>query len=275
MSFKKPALVLIIGIALLLGLYFAVRHLAGDAAVKVPIGIENAVTIRYSGPRLEVKPFKKGVSVNVRIARVLERGKSRVYDIRYILNEGGDFNIADFLQSSGDEAIDDLPRIDVTGLTEGAVTLEERIRDTESMGVNIKHFYYEKAAIFFVLWIVWLMLLIFYKRPRKDFTEDFVIAEKTFAEKVAPYLDDIRKGKISVEGRLRLENLMFARWSSELPGGTASAGMFEMLLAFDRSAAVSEAYNKLEDWTYNPATEVSDGEVADVLEKFCEPASRR
>jgi hypothetical protein len=268
MSYKKPALVTIIGLAALLGLYFMIARIAEDTAVKVPVGIENAVTIRYSGPLLEVKPFKKGVSVNVRIARVVESGGSRIYDIRYILNEGGPFNISDFMQSAGDEPIDDLARVDVVGMTNGVVTLDERIQDTEHVGVDIKHFYYEKMALFFVLWVIWLILLIFYKRPQREIAEEITTAEKSFAEKVAPYLDDIRNGVISVEGKLRLENLMFAQWVSEVPDGISPANMFEMLLAFDQSEAVSAAYNKLEDWIYNPVSEISDSEIVEVLLGF-------
>ena len=36
----------------------------------VPLGVEQAAIITYSGPGLVVKPFRYGVAVNVRIAQV-------------------------------------------------------------------------------------------------------------------------------------------------------------------------------------------------------------
>ena len=50
--------------------------------LKVPLGVEQAAIITYSGPGLIVKPFRYGVAVNVRIAQVTEHSGAKVYDVR-------------------------------------------------------------------------------------------------------------------------------------------------------------------------------------------------
>jgi hypothetical protein len=87
------ALLLVAGIAV--ALYFYTRP--PDDSLRVPLGVEQAAIVTYSGPRLTVTPYKWGVAVNVRIADVTERPGRRIYDLRYIVNRAGTFDLKDYL----------------------------------------------------------------------------------------------------------------------------------------------------------------------------------
>ena len=66
---------------------------------KVPLGVEQAAIITYSGPGLVVKPFRYGVAVNVRIAQVTDRAGAKVYDVRYLVNREGTHDLIEYLMT--------------------------------------------------------------------------------------------------------------------------------------------------------------------------------
>jgi len=266
MKLRKTAVSIVILVSLLL-LIFVVRHDRDDETMVVPIGVENAVAITYGGPRLEVTPFKRGVSVNVRIALVRETNGTRVYDVRYILNDSGTYNISDFLQSVSDEPIDDLPEFIVEGSSDGVINIEDRIQESETVTVQIKHHYFEKLFILFILWIIWLLMLIFYKRPHKHKELLTVEPAQTFAETLAPYINRLRDGGLDTKAKSELEDIMFGFWSSK--SDVNSSDMFHTLLAIEKSSEFGCDYDMLENWIHNSQAQISDTLIAEMLAGCC------
>jgi hypothetical protein len=107
---RSPWRVRLIAVAALLllgaGLWWLLRT---DDSLNVPLGVEQAAIVTYGGPPLMVKPFKWGVGVNLRIAQVSERDGLRVYDIRYLANRAGTFDLRDYLASEDGRPLDGLP----------------------------------------------------------------------------------------------------------------------------------------------------------------------
>src|SRR5258708_27779605 len=68
-----------------------------DDSLNVPLGVEQAAIVTYSGPAVAVTPYKWGVAVNVRIAKGTEQPGARIYDVRYIVNREGTFDLKDSL----------------------------------------------------------------------------------------------------------------------------------------------------------------------------------
>ena len=52
--------------------YFTRSRETRTTGLRVPLGVEQAAIVTYSGPLLAVAPYKWGVAVNVRIAEVTE-----------------------------------------------------------------------------------------------------------------------------------------------------------------------------------------------------------
>ena len=102
----------------------------------------------------------------MRIAEVVERPDKRIYDVRYIVNRAGTFDLKDYLAAADGSALEGLPTFKFTGDPKLSKNLDTRIQETEEIRVDVGGRYYETLAVLAVLWIIWLLLLIFYKRPR-------------------------------------------------------------------------------------------------------------
>jgi hypothetical protein len=111
-------------------------------SLNVPLGVEQAAIVTYSGPQIAVMPYKWGVAVNVRIAKITEQAGGRVYDVRYIVNRAGTFDLKDYLTSEDGSALDGLPSFKFYGDPKLSKALDARIRETEAAQVEISGHYY-------------------------------------------------------------------------------------------------------------------------------------
>ena len=75
--FNSRTLIALCIVALLAVCFWPRRN---EDILNVPLGVEQAAIVSYSGPVLAVKPFKWGVAVNVRIAKVSEEAGGVVSD---------------------------------------------------------------------------------------------------------------------------------------------------------------------------------------------------
>src|SRR2546423_2899136 len=98
-----------------LAIWFFTRPPKQPDSLNVPLGVEQAAIVTYSGPPVAVTPYKWGVAVNVRIAKVSGQGGARIYDVRYIVNRAGTFDLKDYLTGEDGSALDGLPSFKFTG----------------------------------------------------------------------------------------------------------------------------------------------------------------
>ena len=129
-------------------------------SLNVPLGVEQAAIVTYSGPTVAVKPYKWGVAVNVRIAKVSEQPGARIYDVRYIVNRAGTFDLKDYLTAEDGSRLDGLPSFKFNGDPKLSKHLDARIQETEEISVDVGGHYYATLAALGVFWIVWLLLII-------------------------------------------------------------------------------------------------------------------
>ena len=168
-----------LGAAVALAGALAWWFLREDDGLKVPLGVEQAAIITYGGPALVVKPFRYGVAVNVRIAQVVEQGGAKVYDVRYLVNREGEHDLVGYLASADGSALTGLPAFKVRGDPKLSKELEARVKETEDVGIEVGGHYRATLAGLGVFWIAWLLLLIFWRRPRKVPPPCTVIGETT------------------------------------------------------------------------------------------------
>src|SRR5438445_583290 len=83
--------------------------------LNVPLGVEQAAIVTYSGPAVAVTPYKWGVAVNLRIAKVTEQPGARIYDVRYIVNRAGTFDLKDYLTAEDGSSLSGLPSFKFQG----------------------------------------------------------------------------------------------------------------------------------------------------------------
>lgn len=250
------------GLAVLALVVVAWWWLQEDDNLKVPLGVEQAAIITYSGPGLVVKPFRYGVAVNVRIAQVTEQGGAKVYDVRYLVNREGEHDLIEYLMSDNGSALSGLPSFKVKGDPKLSKELEARVKETEDIGIEVRGHYQATLVALFVGWILWLLALIFWRRPQKP----VVAAAKpplTAAEQLRQLLGELEQGGLTAEQKARLEMLLLRCWREGLV--PADAPMAEVLAAIARGERTSEALDHLQRWLHRPGSGVADAEIAQII----------
>jgi hypothetical protein len=185
-------------------------------ATEVPLGVEEAVIIRYGGPRLVARPYRRGASVTLRMADEADAGPTRVYDVRYIVNLPGDFELTDYLMSADGRSIDDMPRFPVRGLSSLSKDLETRIQEIEDVGVHVGHWYHESLVGLGAFWVLWLAGLVFIGRPKPAAKPPAPPRRPSLDEQIAECIDALVRGRLGLDGKARLELLLLKRWRDEL-----------------------------------------------------------
>jgi hypothetical protein len=241
-----------------------------DDILNVPLGVEQAAIVSYSGPVIAVKPFKWGVAVNVRIARVTEDAGVRIYDVRYIANRDGTFDLKDYLTSEDGQQLDGLPSFKFHGDAKLSKHLDTRIRETEEAAVEFGGHHTATMIVLFVLWILWLLLLIFYGRPKPP-AAAAAVREPTTAELLRELLARLQDGSLDVAAKARLEMLLLRRWRDEFAQTTPS--MNDALAAISRNEKTRDALRQLQHWLHRPGSTVQRDDIAAIIAPYTvEPA---
>jgi hypothetical protein len=235
----------------------------------VPLGVEEAVIIRYDGPRLVARPYRRGASVSVRIAAEAQQGPVRVYDVRYVVALPGEFDLMEYLTSADGSPIDDCPPFKVCGQTRLTKDIETRIREIEDVGVQIWHWYYETLVGLGAAWVLALVGLSLIGRRRRPRRQPPPPPEPSLAELVAQALAALAGGDLSVGEKARLELLLLRHWRERIsprPDRMAAA-----CRAMQQDAMVGRAYETVEAWLHDPAAAVGPAEVL----QSCAPLANR
>lgn len=235
-------------------------------SLNVPLGVEQAAIITWSGAPITVAPYKWGVAVNARIAGVTEESRVRIYDVRYIVNRGGTFDLKDYLVAAEGSRVESLPSFKFQGDPKLSKELETRIQETEETPVDVGGHYYATLAALAVFWIVWLLLLIFYKRPKRQRAAAPLPPEPTFAAQLRATLDRLEGGTLSAEEKARLEMLLLRRWREVL--ALPEQPMHATLESIGGHARTAHPLRQLQLWLHHRASPVGNAEIAAALAPF-------
>jgi hypothetical protein len=240
-------------------------------SLNVPLGVEQAAIVTYSGPPVAVTPYKWGVAVNVRIAKVIEQPGARIYDVRYIVNRSGTFDLKDYLTGEDGHPLAGLPSFKFDGDPKLSKELDARIQETEEVGVDVGGHYYLTLAALAVIWIVWLLLLIFYGRAKPHQAAPPPPPAPTLAELLRGLLRQLEAGTLDVEAKAKMEMLLLRRWREEL--AIADAPMITALDAIGRHEKTGAPLRLLQRWLHHPTAQISRDEIVAFLTPYTvEPA---
>ncbi len=253
------ALLFVVGLAAAL---FFFRPPETDT-LNVPLGVEQAAIVTYSGPLMTVTPYKWGVAVNVRIADIKALDGRRVYDVRYIVNRAGTFDLKDYLIAEDGSALTNLPTFKFSGDAKLSKNLDTRIQETEAVQIDVGGRYYETMVLLTVLWLLWLLLLIFYKRPHAIVATNDGPVGPTPAELLRHFRAQLESGTLSATDKARMEMLLLRRWRDELSLGPIPMDL--ALHAISRDAKTGSALKTLQHWLHHPASPVQAAEIITML----------
>jgi hypothetical protein len=252
-------------VALVVVVSYWSRETAERSGRDVPLGVEAAVIIRYAGPQLVARPYRRGASVDVRIANEAQQGSVRIYDLRYVVNLPGEFDLMEYLMSADGIALDELPPFRVRGQTSLTKQIETRIREIEDAGVQVWHWYYETLAGLGVVWVLWLLGLILIGLPKRPPKPVPPAPEPSLAELIAQCFETLSRGGLSVEQKARLEILLFRHWRGRL--SRREDRMAAACRQIQQDPTLGRAYNAVESWLHDPAAPVGLAEIV----KLCKP----
>jgi len=254
----------LIGIGVLtLGLAVATWLWRDSGPLEVPLGVEHAMALTYPGPELAVKPYGYGVAVSLRIAGVTEHDGKRTYDIRYMLNRGGTYNITDYLTTvEGTEPVG-LPAFPVQGLETLSQGVDKRIQELSEVRIDIWHYYYETMAAVVALWVLWLGLIIFWPRRREPVEAEPGPVVDPFPQRLRGYLAQAAQGTLSEADKARMEMMLIDHWRGELP--VSRLRMHTAVRRIAEDPRFGSAYQTLIEWLHNPASPVSTEQLCERL----------
>jgi len=226
----------------------------------VPLGVEEAVVIRYAGPRLLARPYRRGASLSVRIAQEAQREAVCVYDVRYVVTQPDKWlNLVDYLTTADGSRPADLPSFPVRGLTSLTKDIETRICEMEDVGVHLWHWYYHWLAGLGVLWVLWLFGLIWIGRPKRAPPPAPPPPEPSLAQQIARYLEALNRGELPVAERARLEVLLLRHWRERLR--LHEQRMAAACRRIERDGSLGRPYTTLQAWLHDPAAPVGPAEI--------------
>jgi hypothetical protein len=268
---KRTHVILLVAVLVIAGIVAFVVTRTKDDSLRVPLGVEQAAIVNYSGPLLAVAPYKWGVAVNVRIAEVTEKADRRVYDLRYIVNRAGTFDLKDYLVADDGSALMGLPSFKFEGDPKLSKNLDTRIQETEEIRVDVGGRYYEWMALLTLLWIGWLMLLIFWRRPKPPADADSGPPPPTLTELMRGFLAQLEAGTLTADAKAKMEMVMLQCWRDELALNDVSIDEAHQRIASNERTG--GALRKLEHWLHHPSSSVPSAEIAAVIKPYTTPAA--
>jgi len=260
------AVVLVGVVAALWGAAWILRGPSPSRALNVPLGVEQAAIVTYSGSPIRVPAYKWGVAVSVRIAKVTPSGDASIYDVRYIVNRAGTFDLKDYLSGEDGAPLAGLPSFQFQGDPKLSKQLEARIQETEEIVVDVGVHYYATLAALAVGWVVWLLLLIFAGRKRQSGPAAGPEPEETFAQFIQSCLPDIEAGTIDAARMAKLEMRILKHWRGQL--ALDGLPMTGLCLEIGRDPATGPVLRHLQDWLHNPLSGAGPRTVADALKSY-------
>jgi hypothetical protein len=229
------------------------------------VGIEGRVLYRARGPRLMAREATRFAPVNVRIAAVTPDsadGSTVLYDLRFIGQREGRYDLRDALARVDGEALDDASfppaPVAVTALLppehDGELIAMQDVSGSPWGG-------YRTVMIGVVaLWafvpMVWLVRRTI--RRRGEARIEAAAPEPTLADLLAPLVERARAGTLDTAGRAALERLVHAHWREAL--GLGAVPTREALARIRADAHAGQLIEAVERWLHAPRPDAgSDG----------------
>lgn len=263
---KRRILWLLAGVAVVAIVLTIVLWPRDKGPLEVPLGVEHALALTCSGPELAVKPYGYGVAVSLRIANVKEADGRRTYDIRYMLNRGGTYNITEYLTTVEGTDPAGLPAFPVRGLEALSEGVDKRIQELSAVRIGIWHYYYETMAVVIALWVAWLGLILFWPRQRDAVVEAAGPVIDAFPDRLRAYLRRADEGTLTEADKARLEMMLIDHWRRRL--AITDMRMHAAVRRIGHDPRFGRDYAALCDWLHNPASRISSAQFIEQFDPY-------
>ena len=245
--------------------------LPARAPIQSTVGIEGRVIFRHPrGEPVQSVPVNDKASVVVRIADSTPDGEFVLYDLRFIAQYPGEFDLRECLRRTDGAPLtgaSPLP-ISVGHLLPG--DHQGALFETDGSGVPAIGGYRLALIAIGVLWaippLVWLVRRLMRKPPSHEAAPAQPV---TLADQLRPLVEQAIRGTISTADRASLELLLLAYWRERLglaAEGLDHAGAIRRLRGHEEAG---ELLSLLERWLHRPPRDDEVVDVSAVLARYC------
>jgi len=228
------------------------------------VGIEGQMMISLPGAPLKTIPLDPKAPMTVRIADALPRGTLTQYDLRYIGQVPGTYDLRKYLAREDGSAISDVAAIEVrvTGLL--PPNHSGHLAPPSEPGLPSMGGYRRLMLVLGIAWAAILIPLWLSGRKTVVIPDEVSTAPLTTADRLRPLVAQATSGKISDDEKAQLERLLLAHWRERLVlHELEPAAAMTQLRGHPEAGALLRT---LEDWLHRPP-----GSAAVDLERFLAP----
>ncbi|MCA9069192.1 MAG: hypothetical protein KDA84_09730 [Planctomycetaceae bacterium] len=233
---------------------------------EVRVGIEGQLMLTFDGPELTTQPFDERSPIHLRIAQVTSSQGSRVYDLRYIGQEAGTYNLCDFLIRSDGGSLVELPPAMVTirsSLPASHTGDLEEIPPPKRTSSFPYPWLLGLGGGVWLIAVIWLVGRRMARRPKQIPIEES--APPTLADQLRPLVESAVAGRLTPAEKGRLEWLLLAYWRERLQ--LEGAPPMELLSRMRDHAEAAVLLMRLEEWLHQRPKERSVN-VAELLAPY-------
>lgn len=236
------------------------------------VGIEASYLLPWKGPELFAKPVNDRAVLLVRIADVKEDPEqvgTKVYDIRYIADMPGRYDLRKFLFDIDEKEVTELPSMPVVVTEVLPEKHDGALADLENMGLPEMGGY---RKILYVLIGVWLIpiVLMFVRHYIRTRPEPIVPEPPapTLADQLRPFIQNAQQGKLSPSQQAKLELLLIACWKQRL--NIKSDSQWEVVQKLKAHEDAGSILRALEQWLHAPPAQrkIDDEQISRLLAPY-------
>ena len=232
----------------------------------IPVGMEGSRMKVLPGDKLEAAPVGDKSKIILRIHDVFPHGTDKRYDLRYFGFVPGEYDLAKFLRHADGTAPTNLPPIPVRIRGILPEDHDGKLIEDKSGGVSLPGSYTAWLIGLGVVWFIAAWPLFLLGRKRKTPLGQAQDEGPDLAERLRPLVEQAANGTLDIDGRARLERMIFSHWRERLglPGDGDLAELHHQLKKHDEAGPLLRG---LEDWLHRqPGTATVD--IAALLEPY-------
>ena len=239
----------------------------------VQIGMEGSLFVVLPGEKLEAAPVGDKSKIILRIHDIFPHGSDHRYDLRYFGFVPGEYDLAKFLRNADGTVPTNLPPITVR--IHGILPEDHdgMLIEDETGNFSLPGSY---TAWLIGLGVVWLLAawpLFLLGRKKKTPLGQAEDEGPDLAERLRPLVEQAAAGTLDIDGRARLERMIFSYWREQLglPEDGDLAELHQQLKAHDEAGPLLRG---LEDWLHRPP-DTATVDIPTLLEPYRRATNNR
>jgi hypothetical protein len=224
--------------------------LAGESIAKTTVGMEGVCRLRYDGPAIEAKAVGDKSPLVLRISPATADSERGEYELHYIANRPGTYDLRDWLVRS-----DGLPLPDIAPLSVQVVSLlpaddDGTLANSPSPALPWFWPYRWLLVTGIALWASPLVWHLARKLRRQLPVAADEPVRATLADQLRPLIAAAVAGRLESEDLARLESLLHRHWRRRL--GLEGCTADESLQQLRSHPEAGRLLGQLDQWLYKP-----------------------